>query len=90
MKCKLGSIVFLTSIFLTLIFLTGCNDSEERKGTDVAPQQSYYEYHIPEVTQDNWQTRSLTEVNINQEIIEQMMLDIDDGKYGPIDSSSSQ
>jgi len=74
------------SAFLILISLVGCNSDEQSIASTTKSDTDSYEYQVPEQTQDGWQTTSLSEVNIDQQLIEEMMLWIKKGTYGNIDS----
>jgi CubicO group peptidase (beta-lactamase class C family) len=72
--------------FLIFISISGCNSDENSKTVITTPDEEVFEYEIPEQTQDGWQTATLSDVNIDQQKIEEMMLWIDKGIYGHIDS----
>ena len=72
--------------FLILMSIAGCNSDDQSTTVSTIPDEGIFEYNIPEQTQDGWQTATVTDVNIDQKIIEEMMLWINKGTYGHIDS----
>ena len=73
-------------VFLILMSVTGCKSDEQSISvrTEYAPE--LYEYNPPEQIKDGWQTAELSDVSIDQLLIEQMMFWVEEGIYGKIDS----
>jgi len=69
-----------------LIFIVGCKSDEQPTTLTADLDANSYEYQVPEQNLDGWQTASLVDVNIDQQLIEEMMFWINEGIYGHIDS----
>lgn len=72
--------------FMILVSLVGCNNEEQSITSTVQSDTYSYEYQVPVQSQDGWQTATLSEVSLDQELIERMMFWISEGIYGHIDS----
>ncbi|NQZ87512.1 MAG: serine hydrolase [Colwellia sp.] len=72
--------------FLILISLIGCGGSDEQPKTVITAPEEAFEYEVPEQTQDGWLTATLSDVSIDEKLIEDMMLSVSKARYGYIDS----
>ena len=67
---KLKSLLYMMCLMFAFTFLVACNSDSPSHTPSIEP----YVYQIPEQTNDDWQTGTLTEVGLKTEGIETFVL----------------
>jgi hypothetical protein len=72
--------------FLILKSVAGCKSEQQSNSVRTKYARESYKYTVPEQILDGWQTAGLSDVNIAQLLIEQMIFWLDEGVHRHIDS----